>query len=1371
MLMHNTAYAAESGVIHRSGWSYDRANMQWYRHLDAAMIQQKKAQGLINDMTGWTEYDIDIPASGWFELVLKGCAPEWGRDVYLDGKRIVTLGTSGPEDVVDGEAFKFTNIYLSQGKHAIKFRRLNYPGDLPGAFELRPASGKPAGCISASIVGHTIRRVGEKFTLSVTGGTTAPVTYDIIAVNALTTRETAVGTVRFPVTQQPITKTLTINCTAEGVFMLRARVNGQQLRPSDFRVAPLAVIDTRGAAAAPTEMTKTLIHDIDCVQQTNMGKPIVNGEGFWEATEPTRITTSKAGSYRESGDNTDPNLPHPPTLPSYRKFNSGFAYAIDVPQAQELYLLEVDYPDDDRRTANVFVLEPHPEMPCQLYGGYECGDWYELSHQMQTEQVLFWARGTTVRAAILSKNPGMRAAASRIRVYKIEGGLPDGPAMRTDGRLFMHWMEEPSRWLWHGLPPENMDPMAQDFIAMERYVRLCRYYGFNAVCPTEAIYQALSYHSDELEGWFAQPYDAVRIMALMCEKYDMRYVPELHLSGQEWFTKQVVEKLAPNPEDLYTTSRFGTSARDGGSLFSSSWNPLHPAIQEKYTRIIGELTDKLADSPAFGGVSSRLMAWAWQGWNGIPSLHWGYGDWTIAEFSKETGVKVPGEPTDPDRFEARFQFLTSPAMIEQWQGWRHARMLAYYQRLRDRLQVQQPYATLYLPYFGDAVSGMDLVFGTFSQTEHGALAEAGVELDALAEIPGICIMPSGLYGRRDLGDLVADARVADSITDPVKKQLGFAYERAFCFTNAYFEDQQQIPVHQLGLPDWAPSRNGGNNGAAEGAGRHVLEKLAYALADQDSTTLLQGGMGYTFGRAAEYREWLAEYAQLPRLPFTPLDTARDPVAVWYRACPDGFYFYAVNREPYEVNITLTLAKAKTIQALGASEQLALPQGRLTLALKPYQLRAFKAPRRAALVSAETHVPQDRIQRVKDRLAFFQQLGCDITTGIRRLDVTEAERTAFQQQLDTAWNAFQHGQYWRARTALSHASVVALCAKLAVWPDNMLDRRMGLGLLRTENRNIDQPSAVPMLDAQALAGMLVSKQDVRLVSSATYHRDWTSSTVLASDTGVMDFEMQVAVPGRYRLSLGHVADHHGAITVSLGGKNMAVLAQTKTPNQPESTVFPVVELPGGTLRLRIRGQGSFGLYGVTLQPVYRPMPSPNWMTIGPFPTEWYAGGSLSLMKEALQRIDPPMQAIDLPGEYAGVKNTIRWKYSDEVRSGVPHFDATAGVSFLYRAYVQEGGVCYATTTITSPEERDAEILIGCDWWANAWLNGELLQTDRPAAQVEEDGAYFNAWRPLLAKCRLKKGVNTLLVKTHGGSVANWFTCYISDPGDLTITPRP
>ena len=348
-------------------------------------------------------------------------------------------------------------------------------------------------------------------------------------------------------------------------------------------------------------------------------------------------------------------------------------------------------------------------------------------------------------------------------------------------------------------------------------------------------------------------------------------------------------------------------------------------------------------------------------------------------------------------------------------------------------------------------------------------------------------------------------------------------------------------------------------------------------------------------------------------------------------------------------------------------------------------------------------------------------------------------------------------------------MIAVFNKLALWPENQLQRRMGVGLLKTENRGGSEPAASEMRDAEKLMGSIRPGSSAMIVDATEYNPTWLFTKVVKADKGELQLDLDVPVPGRYQLSIGHVATDFGAMMVSLGGKGMSVLARTTTPGRPEKTVFPAVALPAGRVELSIKGQGSFGVYGVTLQPLYRPVPSPNWLAIGPFPTKWYSGAPGTLVKEAMERVDPPMKEVNSEAtcEADGVKRS--WTRSDKIIGGVPHFDELAGVSFLFRCKVQERGVCYTATRIVSPEERDAEVLIGCDWWANAWMNGEQLKTARGAKQVEGDGCFFNGWRPLAAKVHLKKGVNTLLVKSHGGTVANWFTCYLSDPGDLVIGP--
>ena len=150
---------------------------------------------------------------------------------------------------------------------------------------------------------------------------------------------------------------------------------------------------------------------------------------------------------------------------------------------------------------------------------------------------------------------------------------------------------------------------------------------------------------------------------------------------------------------------------------------------------------------------------------------------------------------------------------------------------------------------------------------------------------------------------------------------------------------------------------------------------------------------------------------------------------------------------------------------------------------------------------------------------------------------------------------------------------------------------------------------------------------------------------------------------------------------------------------------------------------------------------------------------------MQRIDPPMNPLDLNARYDNAfGQSIGWTTGEHCYSKFSQW----GVKFLTRIGITEGYISFALTHIVSPEDRKAQLLIGSDWWSNAYLNGALIHSDRKPENVAKDGAMFNGWKPTTATIELKKGVNTLLVKHHGGSAATWFTTFITNPGDLQIT---
>ncbi|HSJ03913.1 MAG TPA: hypothetical protein VK956_15730, partial [Verrucomicrobium sp.] len=64
--------------------------------------------------------------------------------------------------------------------------------------------------------------------------------------------------------------------------------------------------------------------------------------------------------------------------------------------------------------------------------------------------------------------------------------------------------------------------------------------------------------------------------------------------------------------------------------------------------------------------------------------------------------------------------------------------------------------------------------------------------------------------------------------------------------------------------------------------------------------------------------------------------------------------------------------------------------------------------------------------------------------------------------------------------------------------------------------------------------------------------------------------------------------------------------------------------------------------------------------------------------------------------------------------------------------------YAVATVNSPEDRDAEIRLGCKNGWKVWVNGQFLF----GRDEYHRGAQMDQY---ILKCHLKKGANTILVK--------------------------
>jgi len=1324
-----------------------------------------------------TDYVIEAPATGWYELTFAGAGEGFRNDVFVDGQPQWRYAATDKNS-------KAGNLWLEKGQHTLRVQRLGRVGYPLRAFdrvELRASDGRPEASIQARKTLVDVVRQGEIFQIQITGGgSNQAARYELYRTN-LTGRDRTpelAATVEFGASDKPQTKTIDILCPAEGAFSLTARANEKPLTSADFQIGQYAVVDVKhpNIGDGKTE----LVADIDCVAQTLNGSPLP-AEAFTECNGPTRITRSEAGQYREGHDCTPPQAPVPPTAVQEPVSFSGFSYRVPLDRTQVPYLVDVEYPDDARRSVTISLnqLDPQTGQPVKGSGyngkSYETGGTFPLTKKMVHHRAIFWAKTPSLLVGVLSQSPGYRAAVTRIRISRfVDGKLPQAFQLQSGGRSFVHWYEEARSWKFL-TNVDAPDGIVHDFIGLDRWAQLARYYGANGISALGIGYQDAFFRTTTLDGMLPGEYDSARLLCLICEKYGMRYMPEAYYA--QWYLEsRTFPEQVGNDDDFRAISANG--GRMGSGASPCTVNPLHPIVQQTWINALGELADKLRDSPAFTGITVRCDAWGFRGEFLFPSLYWGYGDWTTNAFQHDTGIAIPGDAEAtaaklPQRFLNRFQFLTSDAVKPKWIAWRNGRMLDYHQRILNRIRGDRKDI-----FFGIAGAfDADPTYKLGDTLDERALG-AGVDIAQRQKIDGLPIIPVARYGSRNA--TATDRAIYDGFFDKELIDSGMANPRAFSAYMNYLELATYWPAEKLGIKFPPNAKPFYYCSAALGAGRHSLEKFAVVLAEQDTSVMRDGGNVDIYGDPAIWGPWFGEYEALPALPFQPFAGATDPVAVWSRdvsaedagkiSRKPGFYFYAVNREQYPVTLTLAFNNAAPLTALRTGELLPA-DGKLVLTLAAYELRSFSAPAGTTIVSANTEVPPERVEAVRKLLAFSQNLLTQFD-GPLAGTLTAEELQAFRTNVAVAWNALEAGHLWRARVTLQSAAMMKAFTKAGHMPE---------GEVVTHFPNLMRPVAKaghwnltePMLTAEQLTVRGADDKPLTPIDSSSLNADWGGAKVQYTDGNRLSIDLDAPADGEYTLQLGHIESGPGVGLAQIDGKPLAVPIETRIPATPDTTVFPPVRLTEGKHTLTLNRPGGIGVYGLKFLPKLRPMPDAIWAVAGPFPSMAEGGAEISdaVAKATFAHVYPPEKSADIRDVYhTDDGREIRWGLPTSTVQGALW---DRGVDMPIRAFTSHAELSFGLTHIHSDRPRKALLYIAIEWWGQAFVNGQRVETDIDPKLKESCGADFMTSYPTFrAVVSLKQGDNTLLIKQLGGSLGSAFAAFITDDDGITLSlPTP
>jgi hypothetical protein len=972
--------------------------------------------------SGWFEYDFDIPQTGWYELFsgYHSGDVEFIIDPPSDTRTTTGLYIYGGNGMTS-QGDKISNVWLTAGKHTLRIQRYVWTGFPPiPSFTIQQSTSALTETTRASLAGTgTIFRKNKCPPLRIfSGGRDRPSILTVQVNDAATGARRTTIRVNIPVSKNVEEQEIPVYCQQEGNYTIAfGDTVGHPFDKRDLREIAYEVIDTTSHVARAGEFEKNLIQEIDC---TTTPPDYSDGGG-------TRVVHKNFGSYRESGETgwikyqflklRDPKTISPEA--------SWFAYKLDVTAVQQPYLIEVDYPDDELRTFAIALREINP-LSYPIAGGIDSGGEFTLSNKMLTYSVIYWPRAAHTRLVFINARTGRHAAAAKIRIYQIVGDFPALTTVTHNGRSFVNWYEEGNNYLsLYGAP----DASPAGFrVASERWASALRYMGGNVLSPAVVVYDSALYPSQYNRHFSVPPgNDILRRMLLISEKYGMKLLPELHPRADE-LAWPVVRSTDPKPNLLVS--------KDGKTLknLPPHYNPIYPANQDWYVNMVGELVDNYKDFPALLGVSLRLMQWQNPTLNNFHSLDWGYDDYTIERFQKETGLFVPGALGDPTRFRKRYDWLMNNAR-EKWISWRCEKIAELYVRMRDRVRQARPDLKVF-----------SYVFDGYDDYPKATawLRGAGIDTKLLSQIDGVELVNAlHAYGRGDISenDLINQTG-RDNLLDPDVLHLMITPGDTgrFLSYSRYFEALPSVvPPQELGFGD--ATKTTMMSAVVNPAGQHFLERYAVELAETDASMLGDGGNGYTLGQPY-LREFLKEYLLLPPVPFIPRADARDPVAVWELPRSNDYLFYAVNRERFPVKVQLQLKGSGNVYRLATKEKMETQHGRLTLQLEPYQLIAFGGTASMHIVKVTTTAPAVDLERVTTQVKWLEALSNEAQNTRLVPVLSDAQRQklpAFAAQARTALNK---GWIWRACTIMENHELMQIYQSIGRYPPRIRDNGSG-----------------------------------------------------------------------------------------------------------------------------------------------------------------------------------------------------------------------------------------------------------------------------------------------------------------------------------------
>jgi len=663
-----------------------------------------------------------------------------------------------------------------------------------------------------------------------------------------------------------------------------------------------------------------------------------------------------------TGDQSFGKLDGKTYLETSGKRGSRFGIRFHLPDDAPLYCFEWDYPDDAYRIADIIV-QPlnassashthHSESDIhdyQLQVGYQTGDEYPNQNRMLTARCLYWAKQRDVAVVFAALKDHAPAAVSEIRLYAVEGGLPDA-GVRTpapvDGwhRSMALYYEDPA--IAYDFATGSLMPDFENLI--DRTAAYMRYTGQDLFVYPGVWYNGLigpgydprprTPHAERfLEGWMTK-FDAQGLGVM--PSFNIFDVPALR--GLRTETSVTNGSLYSTCAMVLDTGAVSFKASHGRA---PDVNILHPDAQAAILADVDALIALGKDHPSFKGLDFRLSEHCclWFG-----NIYAGYNDYMIDAFTRDTGIRVPVDRADPLRGKACAAWLMANAR-EEWVAWRCREVARFYKQIAARLAAARTDLRLVLTLLtplnhrGES-SYADPHFVNMQNKQ------AGVDTALFADTPNIVISQGCRPMRYRAG------------YDAFRPNYDAAFFCDAFYTRNYYESLDTAATPWLHNHDhyWETSfgdirRQGKTVPSLKAAwfnehpwrvttinpaGFYAMKQYVEPLRYHDLLGITRGGfLVGTYGIEEYLIPFAKAFRALPAKPFSDVPGCGETIKVRSLQYDGQTWFYAVNTGDRPASVTV-MAGADPITDRSTGQPAAEQQGGfLRLNLAPYQLRSF-----------------------------------------------------------------------------------------------------------------------------------------------------------------------------------------------------------------------------------------------------------------------------------------------------------------------------------------------------------------------------------------------------------------------------------------------